>query len=263
MKDFEQERREILQQKAELVLRQAACAIAEENLNEYKKAEAEAEILGAQAELPPELRRALNAAACEAETREAKKARQGRRRQRARSLTRVAVILLACVLIGGFVLTVTVDAFRIKLMDILLQDHGEYVDVNIVESGSLPPEVLAMIPEDWDELYFPGWLPEGYELVEVDGKDEHRDFIFQSDKTGYLSFSYDSSEERHIMADSEDSEMTQIQIGRSEAACLEKEGRVMLIWEQNGFCYDLLVQESKENAVKIGENIVYVPLRKK
>lgn len=257
MSGFEKEQQQIVRQKSDAFMKQIACLLAEENLQEYK-----AEKSITDSELPTALKAALEESVRLQEEKEKREAQARKRKQKAKGLVRAAAILLAFCLLGGVVLTVTVDAFRIKLMDILFKDHGEYVEMNLVDQGSLPADIRAQIPEDWENLFYPGWLPEGYELTAISGiQGGMKDLLFEGPNSGYISFDFIPTEESSKLIDSEETEFTDIKIGRYPAVCLKREKRIILVWEQSGFTFSLITEISEEEAIKIAENISYVVIK--
>lgn len=176
---------------------------------------------------------------------------------------RIAAMILLCITVSLAVVTVNVDAFRIKLFDFITRDHGNYMDLNIVEKGNISPVIKDKFPKEWDSVFYPMSLPEGYELVDVYGPGTIKGYVFSNKEKAdtYICFDYVPINEGSTSIDSEKAEVGKTTINGKDAIYSEKEGHILLIWVQDGYEFSLDMDKGNlEEAKSIAESSSYIML---
>lgn len=184
------------------------------------------------------------------------------KKQKKSKYIRIAAMLMLCVGVGMMAMTMSVDAFRIKIFDFLIEDHSEYIDVNIVEKGDLPPEIKKMFPKDWDSVFYPMEMPEGYELVEAYDGIGKGVYFLNKEKNISIDIFYSLIGESNLMVDSENAKVGETEVNGNSAVYTEKDGNIILIWAESGYEFCQIAYEMKiKKAVEIAESIAYVKLK--
>lgn len=175
---------------------------------------------------------------------------------------RLAAVIMICVTASLGVITINVDAFRIKLFDIIGKDHGEYMDINIVEKGEISPAIKEKFPEDWDCVFYPMELPEGFNLKNTSSMGSLKTLFFANKNDYPLSLEFSPIGEWSKALDSEDSDVDKIKVNDKEALFTTKDGCNSLVWADNGYEFKLTTYDLKiKETVKIAESIVFINLK--
>nr|WP_315021244.1 DUF4367 domain-containing protein [uncultured Aminipila sp.] len=178
---------------------------------------------------------------------------------------RIAVILILCIGIGMTVVTMNVDAFRIKIFDFLVEDHGEYIDVNVVEKGELSPETKAEFPKEWENVFYPMALPEDFKLVDVNGYGDIKSmtFIINEKEELYATFQYYLIGKANTAINSENCEVGKTKVNGKEAIySFKKDECIILMWTDSGYEFCITIDKATvKEAVKIAESVAYVKLK--
>lgn len=178
---------------------------------------------------------------------------------------RIAAMLILCIGVGMTVVTMNVDAFRVKLFDFLIEDHGEYIDVNIIEKGELSPETKAKFPKDWDSVFYPMALPENFQLVEANecGSIKSMTLSISKKQKLYATFDYYLIGEANTSINSENCEVGKTNVNGKEAIYSFKEDEcVILMWSDSGYEFCITIDRGTvEEAVKAAESVAYVKLK--
>ncbi|HWQ79844.1 MAG TPA: DUF4367 domain-containing protein, partial [Anaerovoracaceae bacterium] len=245
MTGLEEEYRKTITERADAFMKYVATIIAEEYEKEFEEIEKEVEEAGI--EVPPELDLKMRQMIREFE----KKERNHIINQRLKAMGKIVAVVLLCLAVAGTVLVATVDAFRTRVMDFLLKDHGEYMDVKVVETGYIPDEIRSRLPEEWEDVFYPAILPQGYEFADAYEMGESKTILFADENQNIISFSYGPTSEGQTMIDSEDSEVGRLEIDGSPAVYFMKEERTILYWDKDGFSFGLTVYLPLEKAIEI------------
>lgn len=102
-------------------------------------------------------------------------------------LKKIAAVIAALSVLGGSV-TATVVAVNPKIRDVFDTDFEDHSILNIVFSDKQPE-----IPEEWDERYYPTYIPDGFEYLKIDKQAFKNEITYQRDGT-FLRFAVFSME---------------------------------------------------------------------
>ncbi len=256
--DFEKEKRQLQKDQSDATLKILAGILMEEQDKELDELEAHinASLENGTAEpFPQDLERDMLALVASFE----KKERAAKIKQHFKVFGRRAAIIFLCISIPFTLLVTSVDAFRIKFFNFVLQDHGDYLDIDLVEKQTLPISVLEKIPSDWQFIFYPMYLPEGYELTHIyyTGIENTIEFWKEEDK---IMVSYSEVGVGKMMVDSEDSEYGDTWVKENPAIYILKGQRTILLWENSGYQFYLSTHLPLDESLKIAENISFIKL---
>jgi hypothetical protein len=160
-------------------------------------------------------------------------------------------IFFAIALVGIFLTTMSVEAFRIKLFNIVTEITEKYTKVSIVETESgLDLQI------DWEAYYTPEYIPEGYAYSNSENFGDIK-IIFFSDKTDKeIQFSqtpvnpeYQIDTEKAIIAD--------VTVNGEKGILVEKEGLRTLIWTTGERTFHIIGEIEKDEIIKMAKSLKY------
>ena len=149
------------------------------------------------------------------------------------TITRAAVVVL--VLLGLSTVTVLcVDAFRIPVLNILLDNSGRYGAVVLGPNIQAEAVATASVAERFESS-----IPAAYRLVSREFHDAHGAVTYMNDD-GYLICLIYNSDQNGINVDAENAEYTPVEFGDYYGLFREKDGYgLMWLDSENGIIYQL------------------------
>ncbi|MDD4592984.1 MAG: DUF4367 domain-containing protein [Parabacteroides sp.] len=232
MTSFGDEYKKTVMERSDAFMKHVAMLIAEEQLKEFERLEAESK----NKEIPPQLDAKIQLMIKEFEKKERRKVIN----KRLKAMGKIVAVVVLCLAMVSAVLVVTVDAVRVRVLDFFLIDHGEYMDVKSVESGYLPDHVRSQLPEDWESVFYPAVLPEGYDFEEAYKLGNVRTLLFRDGEDNLIFFTYNPDGAGQTMVDSEESQINRTDINGNPAVYSIREDRLVLHWSEKGMSYDML-----------------------
>ena len=142
---------------------------------------------------------------------------------------RVAMVLLAMTIITA-TLTVSVEAFRIKLFNIIIETRKEFSTATFDENYNV--DYLSELPDEWHSFYYPTILPEDYQFANA----------FDANGTKYIVFVNSKMEELYFVQglmtadfqlDSENSNAVEVDINGMEGIIIIKDKSNIINWHNN------------------------------
>ena len=172
-------------------------------------------------------------------------------RSRVQLLSKRVAIFIAIALVGIFVTTMSVEAFRIKLFNIVTEVTDKYTKVCIVETeNSLESQI------DWDSYYAPEYIPEGYTFSNSEHFGEIK-IIFYSDTSGKeIQFSQTPVNPEYQI-DTEDAVVTEVIVNAEKGILVEKEGLLTLIWTTGEKTFHIIGEIKRDEIIKMAGSLKY------
>lgn len=181
------------------------------------------------------------------------KSQEKRRKLRSRYqlLSKRVAIFIALALVGIFVTTMSVEAFRIKLFNIVTEVTDKYTKVSIVETeNGIESQV------DWDSYYAPEYIPEGYTYSNSENFGDIK-IIFYSDASGKeIQFSQTPVNPEYQI-DTEDAVVTEVIVNGGKGILVEKEGLLTLIWTIDNKTFNIIGEIERDEIMKMAESSKY------
>jgi len=172
-------------------------------------------------------------------------------RSKVQPLSKRVAIFIAIALVGIFVTTMSVEAFRIKLFNIVTEVTDKYTKVSIVEiENGLDSQI------DWDSYYAPEYIPEGYTYSNSEYFGEIK-IIYYSDASGKeIQFSQTPVNPEYQI-DTEDAVVTEVIINAEKGILVEKEGQLTLIWMTDEKTFHIIGEMERDEIIKMAESLKY------
>lgn len=168
----------------------------------------------------------------------------------------VVVLLLS---ISFAALLANADALRSEYFDFIFQSNDTYMKVIPVETGNTDAKTEYPFPPDWKEVYYPDYLPDGYQFLEAEAAGPARTIVFQNKEKETLILTQEPSEGAEILVDKENTKNGKTYIQGNPAYWTGKNEETTLIWNQYGSLFMLYGPIELEEMVEIAGHLLYVP----
>ncbi len=160
-----------------------------------------------------------------------------------------AAIILCAILLSAAAITLSVEAFRIKFFNLFIESGSDHNRIEFQEEGD-----SLSLPEDWEDYYYPIWLPEDYKLLDTQRNDAAKVIILLNDSNDLMIFTQNTNN-LGLNMDNEDSDITIVPINDNEGYMVEKDGIISISWSQNNTVLTLEGAEEISEMMKIAEKI--------
>ncbi len=165
-----------------------------------------------------------------------------------KSFFRVAACALAILAIAAPIAIANVEPLRASVMKLLIDIQEDHTELRLVEID----EPVIEIPEGWTGIYYPTYMPEGFELEKV--SELFWEATYRNEEGAAIYFSeYDKGAGVNI--NSENAKLSYIYIYGEQALVVERPGYVIVTWQLGNRFIVLDADVSREEAVKIAESV--------
>ncbi len=171
------------------------------------------------------------------------------------SKTAAAIVLL--ITVSFTALIVNADAWRGKVFSFIFQDSDAYMKIIPVETGGSGEKEQNNLPGDWEDVYYPDYLPEGYRFAEAASAGNARTISFQNNED-ILILSQEPSEGAEVLIDKEGTENGETEVQGSTAFWSSKGGETTLMWNEYGLLFMLYGPMDLNELKKVAEHLLYI-----
>jgi hypothetical protein len=150
---------------------------------------------------------------------------------------------------------VSVEAFRVRVMNLLIDVQEKYTSFQLSDGSGEPSGPTA--PEVPTSGYLPSYIPDGYELVDSQMLDSFTHLVYQNEAEDTLVFGAFSSG-TNLAVDSENASRNEPTLINGNAGTLiVKEPMAAVVWQMDGKLFLVQGSLTAEEAVKIAESVAY------
>jgi len=253
---LKEKQEELLQERSDNFMKAVALAIEEETIREYEDALIECKDL----EPSDDFHKKMQVMVAEFETKEQRKDWH----KKTKAFRRVAAIFVVCLIVAVTVLTINVDAFRIKVFDFFQIDHGNYVEINPTEVEEISEADRKKLPKEWDYVYYPTVLPDGYHLEEAKDIAGIISLFFTNMENDILKLTMASADSVQTNLDSEYGEILEVEVNGISGVAYTSDTSNYIIWINTEYQIDLYSDSiTLDEMLKIAENIEKLKLKYK
>jgi hypothetical protein len=174
-------------------------------------------------------------------------------------LKKASVFIVLASIVFGLTI-VNVDAARTKLLNMILRVEDEYTSIKL-EKNKNGNVLNNSIYINWENAYAPTYMPDGYSIHNISNTGNMR-FI------EYLNESSDMNDkpivfmqmpvEANGIVDTEDAKVTNIKIHDNDGIMIEKGERIIVIWHNDEYLFDLSGYEDKSEILKVAESVLFL-----
>ncbi|PKM57967.1 MAG: hypothetical protein CVU98_03300 [Firmicutes bacterium HGW-Firmicutes-3] len=162
---------------------------------------------------------------------------------------RVAMVTLVLG-IGLTVMTFSVDAFRIKFLNLVTDVTQRYTGFQVVE---IEDHEAINIPADWNNYYLLDYVTNGYSFDRIQEFGENKIVFYQNSQGDEIQFSQFPNN-NSFQVDTENAVTTEIIINGNKGTLVEKNGLLTLIWYNANHAFYLMGNIDKEEIIKMAES---------
>lgn len=179
--------------------------------------------------------------------RETKKIEKKRQRKKTMKRIRAQAAMIALVLlVGGGVMTLSVEALRVRLLNFFVEVTDQYTEIRVVENTQ-------------DEYGTqggtgPSYVPEEYRLLETKDYGEMVIIKYTNDKEQELLFTR-MPNGGSTQIDTENAKVTEVSIHGNEGIMSEKEGFIILFWHDQSYSYTLTGEITAQEILRVAESV--------
>ena len=168
---------------------------------------------------------------------------------------RFAVAALGILCIGLTTAFASSETFRVRVFSIFAEDHGQYTAIGLREDEQNAFDV----PNGWEGMYYPSYIPDGFEVINVENLSEQIFLIsFENKNNEYLTFE-EMTEDAESNIDTENAQVYYTEIHGNTALVSAKADLTIVSWnEQNRILSVVFDGEVEENALKVAKSVTRI-----
>ncbi|MDA3845467.1 MAG: DUF4367 domain-containing protein [Vallitaleaceae bacterium] len=180
--------------------------------------------------------------------------RRKKRKAHMKHIVSRAAIIIIVLGIGLTVMTFSVEAFRIKLLNLVTDVTQRYTSFQVEEIHD--KEEIA-IPSDWENYYLSVYVADDFTLIRFQEFGENRVIFYQNRQGDEIQFSQ-SPNNNNFQIDTENAVTTEIKINDGNGILVDKNGLLTLFWYNDDYAFYLMGNIDKEEFVKMAESTVLI-----
>ena len=168
---------------------------------------------------------------------------------------RLAVAALGILCIGLTTAFASSETFRVRVFSMFAEDHGQYTAIGLREDEQKAFDV----PNGWEGMYYPTYIPDGFEVINVENLSEQIFLIsFENKNNEYLTFE-EMTEDAESNIDTENARVYYTEIHGNTALVSVKADLTIVSWnEQNRILSVVFDGEVEEDALKVAKSVTRI-----
>ena len=168
---------------------------------------------------------------------------------------RFAVAALGILCIGLTTAFASSETFRVRVFSMFAEDHGQYTAIGLREDEQKTFDV----PNGWEGMYYPTYIPDGFEVINVENLSEQIFLIsFENKNNEYLTFE-EMTEDAESNIDTENAQVYYTKIHGNTALVSVKADLTIVSWnEQNRILSVVFDGEVEEDALKVAKSVTRI-----
>ena len=146
-------------------------------------------------------------------------------------------------------------SFRVRVFSMFAEDHGQYTAIGLREDEQKAFDV----PNGWEGMYYPTYIPDGFEVINVENLSEQIFLIsFENKNNEYLTFE-EMTEDAESNIDTENARVYYTEIHGNTALVSVKADLTIVSWnEQNRILSVVFDGEVEEDALKVAKSVTRI-----
>ena len=179
-----------------------------------------------------------------------KSEKKAKRMAAAKRIANKAAMAAIVLMIGLVLATFSVDAFRIGVLNFIIETTQRYTSIQVGDVVDKEEEV----PITWSSYYLPEYIIDGYAISRVQELGGSKIIYFQNARGEEIKFSQ-SSVNKNYQVDTENAEATEVMINDTKGILVDKNGDITLLWHNSDNTFFLIGKADKKEIVKMAESI--------
>ena len=168
---------------------------------------------------------------------------------------RFAVAALGILCIGLTTAFASSETFRVRVFSMFAEDRGQYTAIGLREDEQKAFDV----PNGWEGMYYPTYIPDGFEVINVENLSEQIFLIsFENKNNEYLTFE-EMTEDAESNIDTENAQVYYTEIHGNTALVSVKADLTIVSWnEQNRILSVVFDGEVEEDALNVAKSVTRI-----
>lgn len=171
-------------------------------------------------------------------------------------ISKKAAIILVVGIILTTILVSSVDALRVKFLNMFIEKKDDYSKIAIEKDNSKNGSIdILMNSEKLENCYIPAYVPEEFTVEKVIHQNDIIKVIFRDTGSSSLVFEQSSDLNREYMVNTENAFTEKISIQGQEAIIIIKDKITIVLWENNEKVFNVYGQVDREEVIKFCESL--------
>lgn len=168
---------------------------------------------------------------------------------------KICSIAILVAIVTSTILITTVDAFRDKFQNFLVQIGQQ--DIKLTSDAGIQDRPVG-IPADWHGFWYPEYLPEGFSFDQALDIVDIKAILFADDKGNSFRLKQSLAEGSQIYLDNGGDQNGLLKInGQYDGYWTMNNGEVLLIWLQQDHTMEIKAELEIEEIEKMAESLRY------
>ena len=173
----------------------------------------------------------------------------------AKRISQRAAIIVVCIIAVSAVLISSVDALRVRFLNLFIDTGEEYSKIKVTDNSNLQNQnenmKILSESEDLKNCY----VPEEFLVQKIIKQVDTVTILFKTSDSKSLVFEQSSDLKKDYMIDTENAVKERVTVQGQEAVIVEKDNTEILFWNNGEKVFNLYGQISKEEILKIAESL--------
>jgi hypothetical protein len=178
-----------------------------------------------------------------------KKDKRIRIRKSMKNISSRAAIFVLILFTSLSILTVSVEAFRVRVFNFFMETNEKFTNVRIDEELEDDENDIVL----WDGYYLLSYVPEGFRIESKDILNDTR-IIQYTDNNNFITFAQ-APNGTEFQLDTEGSNISEVMINNNKGIFAEKENINILFWSNTESSFYIISGISSEEIIKISKKI--------
>lgn len=168
---------------------------------------------------------------------------------------RFAVAALGILCIGLTTAFASSETFRVRVFSMFAEDHGQYTAIGLREDEQKAFDV----PNGWEGMYYPTYIPDGFEVINVENLSEQIFLIsFENKNNEYLTFE-EMTEDAESNIDTENAQVYYTKIHGNTALVSVKADLTIVSWNEQNRMFSVIIDgEAEKDALKVAKSVTRI-----
>lgn len=172
-------------------------------------------------------------------------------KRRVQTLSKRAAIFLVVFSLSVLMTTLSVDAFRIKLFNMITEVKEKYTSISITEKNQEIEDTF------WSSYFKPQFVPKDYKLTDGQSFGALKIMFYTNNAGKELQFSQTSSNP-DFQVDTENAKVSDVIINGEKGILVEKDNISTLIWTAEENTFFIMGELNRDTIIKMAESIKLV-----
>lgn len=146
----------------------------------------------------------------------------------------------------------TTEAFRLNIVNMVMTVFEDYSKFINDENDRVEGANIKM-PKEWEGVYYPHYIPEGYRIVESDVS-IMKGILYQDEFENRIAYTLDIySEEAYL--DTEEVDYKEVKINNMIGRLYKKENKQAILFHNNEYIFHISSDLEKEELIKVAKSV--------